>query len=130
MPVPDMTDLTAEEAKSILKEMNITALFRGNASTVTAQIPMVGQSMAGDSQMILYFGEQPEQETVSVPDFIGMNRQQAADTATNAGLYILVKGNPSLETNVVVTAQSIGKDTQVSPGTMIELEFTDTKATD
>ena len=130
LPVPDMTDLTAEEAKSILKEMNITALFRGNASTVTAQIPMAGQSMAGDSQMILYFGEQPEQETVSVPDFIGMNRQQAADTATNAGLYILVKGNPSLETNVVVTAQSIGKDTQVSPGTMIELEFTDTKATD
>ncbi len=128
--VPDMSDLTAEEAKSILKKMGITALFRGTEQTVTAQIPQAGQSIAGDSQMILYFGEQPDQELISVPDFVGMNRQQAADAAANAGLYILVKGNPSMESSVVVIAQSVMKDTQVQPGTMIELEFADTKAAD
>jgi len=128
--VPDMTDLTADQARSILKEQGITALFRGTEQTVTAQIPEAGQTMAGNSQMILYFGEQPDRETAIVPDFTGMNRQQAAEAAANAGVYILVKGNPSLETSVVVTAQSIPKETSVSPGTLIELQFSDTKAAD
>ena len=126
----DMTGLTSQEAEKLLKEQGLTCLFQGTAETVTAQIPAAGQAVPGDSQVILYMGEQPEKELVTVPDFTGMTRQQASDTAGSLGLYILVKGNNEIATNVTVTAQSVPKDTQVSTGTTIELEFTDTKAVD
>ena len=79
---------------------------------------------------LLYFGEHMEQEPVTVPDFMGLTRQQASDTAGKMGLYIQVTGNTGLEPSVTVTAQSIAKDTLVPPGTTIQLEFTDTQARD
>ena len=76
--------------------------------------------------MILYAGNQPENTMVKVPDFTGMNRQQASDAAGKLGLYILVKGNPEISLTVTVTAQDIPKDTQVPVGTTITLDFIDT----
>ncbi len=128
--IKDMTGLTVSQAQSILKEQGITCIFRGTGTTVTAQIPAAGQSVPGNSQMILYLGEIPERTTTTVPDFTGMNRQQASIAAANAGLYILIKGNTSMDAGVVVTRQSIPQGNQVSIGTLIELEFTDTRAAD
>ena len=79
---------------------------------------------------MLYLGEEPEERMVSVPDFTGMHRQQAAEAAGEQGLYLLVTGNGEISPKVTVTAQSIPKDTQVPPGTTITLEFTDTTARD
>ena len=126
----DFTGLTSKEAEAILKQNGLTALMEGEEETVTAQIPAAGQTLPGGSQVILYFGDDPEISMTTVPDFTGMNRQQASDAAGNAGLFILVKGNQSLDVNVTVTAQSEYKETKVPVGTTIELEFTDTKAAD
>ena len=126
----DFTGLTIKEAEAILKQDGLTALMEGEEETVTAQIPAPGQTLPGGSQVILYFGDDPEVTMTTVPDFTGMNRQQASDAAGKAGLFILVKGNQSLDVNVTVTAQSELKQTQVPVGTTIELEFTDTKAAD
>ena len=126
----DFTGLTAKEAQAALKEQGLTALMEGDEETVTAQIPAVGQTLPGGSQVILYFGEDPKITMTEVPDFTGMNRQQASDLAGQSGLYILVKGNTDLSKTVVVTAQSKTKETQVPVGTTIELEFTDTGVKD
>ena len=126
----DMTGMTAKEAQSLLKTQGLTAQTEGAGDTVTAQIPAAGQNVPGDSQVILYFGQEPEQRMVKVPDFSGMNRQQASDTAGTLGLYILVAGNDSMDPKVVVTSQSERKDTQVPVGTTICLTFADTKAAD
>ena len=67
---------------------------------------------------------------VSVPDFAGMNRQQAAAAAGKLGLYLLISGNTELSPQVTVASQSIAKDTEVPPGTTITLEFTDRLARD
>ena len=80
--------------------------------------------------MIIYLGEPAEVRTVEVPDFTGMNRQQAADAAGKLGLYILVTGNSEISTTVVVTSQAVPAGQQVDAGTMIKLEFTDTIARD
>ena len=128
--LPDMTGLTLEQAKAVLKENGLTAQIIGSEQTVTAQLPAAGQTIPGDSQMILYFGQESEQRLVEAPDFTGMNRQQASDAAGKLGLYILVKGNQATEPNITVTVQSVPKGTQVPVGTTIELEFTDTKAAD
>ena len=126
----DMTGMTRKETEKYLKENGLSAKFEGTEETVTAQIPAAGQSVPGGSQVLLYFGEEPQQRQVSVPDFTGMNRQQASDAALALGLYILVSGNSGIEPNIIVTAQSVPKDTTVSMGTTIRLEFADTKVPD
>ena len=126
--VPDLTGMTAKDAEKLLKEKYLTMRTVGAGETITSQIPAAGQTISGNSQVLVYFGEEPPQDSVTVPDFTGMNRQQAGDAAAQLGLHILVAGNTDLSPNVTVTAQSIASGETVPVGTTIRLEFTDTKA--
>ena len=126
----DYTGLTAAEGEKALSKLGLSCLLRGDGETVTDQIPAVGAQVPGGSQVILYLGEQVGQETVTVPNFLGMQRQQASDSALSAGLYILVAGNTDVLPNVKVTSQSIPAGTQVRYGTTVRLEFTDITAAD
>ena len=126
----DMRGLCAKEADARLRELGLTMTAQGGEETVTAQIPAAGTPVPYGSQVLLYFGQEIEESSVAVPDFAGMNRQQANDTAGKLGLYIQISGNPGLEATVIVTGQSIEKDTKVPPGTTIRLEFTDKAARD
>ena len=128
--VEDYTNLTPAEAQKKMKELGVRVKIQGDGETVTAQIPAAGQSVPGDSEILLYCGEIPEVQTVTVPDFIGMNRQQASDAAGSLGLYILPSGNQDISPTVTVTSQSEQKDTEVPIGTTIRLEFADTKVQD
>ena len=126
----DMTDFSAEDAQKYLASQSLTATIKGNGEFVTAQIPGPGESVPAGSQILLYFGDVPEERTVTVPDFAGMNRQQAADAAGKLGLYVLVAGNDALEPQVVAIAQNIPPGAEVSPGTTITVTFTDTQVPD
>lgn len=128
--VDDLTGMTAKEAEKLLKEKNLTMRTVGEGETVTGQIPAPGQTISGNSQVLVYLGETPPADTVTIPNFIGMNRQQAADAAAQLGLYVLVAGNTDLSPKVTVTAQSIPTGETVNIGTTIRLEFADTKAAD
>ena len=116
--------------QQLLKKEGLTAAISGSGETVTGQIPSPGQTVPGGSQVLLFLGQTPEPETVKVPDFYGMNRQQASDAAGALGLYILVTGNDEISTGVTVTAQNVAKDTEVPAGTTITLVFADTAARD
>ncbi len=126
----DMTGMPRKDAEKYLQQQGITCLFIGEEETVTSQLPGVGQSVPGGSQIILYCGQESEARRVQVPDFTGMTRLQASDAAGALGLYILVCGNPSTQNDVTVTAQSVPKGTEVSQGTTVELQFTQTTAHD
>ena len=128
--VKDMTGLTGADAERKLKGNGLTAKLLGDGETVTGQIPAAGQTVPGGSQVLLYLGQEVPERTVAVPDFTGMNRQQASDAAGALGLYILVTGNGSVSPGVTVSAQSVAKETLVPVGTTITLEFTDTTARD
>lgn len=119
-------DLTEKDASSKLKRIGLSAKFTGTGDRVTAQLPQAGQTVPGGSQVLLYLGNAPKPESVAVPDFTGMNRQQASDAAGKLGLYILVTGNDGISPTVTVAAQSLPKDTLVPAGTTITLTFTDT----
>ena len=126
--VEDYTGLTLKEAEKQLKALGLTAQTVGTGETVTAQIPTAGYVVPGNSQVLLYLGEIPEERMVTVPDFTGMTRQQASDAAGLLGLYVLIAGNTDLQ--AVVTAQSQPKDAQVPVGTTITLQLADLKAPD
>ena len=52
--LPDLTELTAEEAEAMLKELGLTAVFSGEGGTVAAQIPAPFQETETGSQVIVY----------------------------------------------------------------------------
>ena len=126
----DLTGMNRGDAEKILKEQSLTAVFVGEGDTVTGQIPSVGETVPGGSQVLVYLGEEPESRTTQVPDFLGMNRQQASDAANQAGLYILVTGNGEADPNVTVTTQSVPAGSEITQGTTIVLEFIDTRVSD
>ncbi len=126
----DLTGLTAGEAQNKLKDQTLTAQIIGTGERVTGQIPAAGTEVAGKSQVLLYMGETVPSEKVTVPDFSGMNRQQAGDAAASLGLYIQVTGNTEISPTVKVTGQSISPGTEVDRGTTVGLQFTDTKTAD
>ena len=128
--VPDFSGLSKADAQKALKELNLTALIQGELDAVTGQIPAPGEIVPGDSQLILYFGEEEKPSEVAVPDFLGLNRAQASTLAAESGLYILIAGNDDPDPKIVVTSQSVQAGTLVSRGATVRLEFADTKAAD
>jgi stage V sporulation protein D (sporulation-specific penicillin-binding protein) len=126
----DFQGQTFQDAEKLLKSQNLSAKIIGSGETVTAQIPAAGECVPGGSQVLLYLGEEPENRTVKVPDFVGMTRQQASDAAGSLGLYILPKGNLDISPGVTAAIQSVPPGTEVSLGTTIEITFTDPKAAD
>ena len=126
----DYTDLTRSDAESKLKRSGLSAQFSGSGETVTGQLPAPGQMLPSGSEVLLYLGEKPDVRMVEMPDFSGMNRQQAAEAAGKLGLYLLVSGNDGLSPQIIVIAQDIPAGTQVEMGTTVTLEFTDTAARD
>lgn len=128
--VPDCSGLTEADAARKLREAGLESKPAGTGETVTDQIPASGQTVPGGSEVLLYLGENPEARMVSVPDFTGMNRFQAAEAAGKLGLYLLIAGNMEISPQVTVASQNIEKDTEVPLGTTITLEFTDRLARD
>ena len=126
----DFSGMTPEQAQKVLKNQGLTAKLSGNSGVVTGQIPSPGQSVPGGSEVLLYLGEKPAQQMTAVPDFTGMNRAQAEETAGKLGLYLLAAGNPGLSPKVTVIHQDTPRDTQVPAGTTITLTFTDSTAKD
>ena len=126
----DYSGLTAETAGRKLKESGLKWKIIGDGQTVTEQLPAPGQKIPAGSEILLYLGEEPEVRTVTVPDFTGLHRQQAAEAAGKLGLYLQITGNETVSANITVISQNIPKDTQVPVGTTITLEFTDKTARD
>ena len=126
----DLAGLTVKEAEKLLEDCFLTCKTVGSGDIITGQIPAAGQNVPGGSEVLLYLGETVPEEMVEVPDFLGMNRQQASDAAGLLGIYILVAGNDEVDPAVTVVKQSISAGTAVDKGTVIELTFTDTRASD
>ena len=53
----DLTGLSPEEARKILNEKKLEALYAGEGGTVVSQIPQAGQQVPEGSQILLYLGQ-------------------------------------------------------------------------
>ena len=130
MVLQDWTGETRKNAENALKALGLTARVIGDGETVTGQIPAAGETVSGDSQVLLYCGETPEAEDVTVPGFLGMDRMKAAQAAQDAGVNLLILGNTDISPEVTAAEQSVPPGTKVPRGTTIRVQFLNTKAAD
>ena len=130
MVLQDWTGETRKNAENALKALGLTARVIGDGETVTGQIPAAGETVSGDSQVLLYCGETPEAEDVTVPDFLGLDRRKAAQAAQDAGVNLLILGNTDISPEVTAAEQSVPPGTKVPRGTTIRVQFLNTKAAD
>ena len=127
--MPSLTGMTEQEAKAALQDESLTYELVGSGSTVTGQIPQAGAKLPGNSEVILYMGQEPPEDLVTVPDFTGMTIGQANQAAANAGLYILVKGATE-DSYVTATGQDVEPGPSVVRGSPIRVDFVDHTAQD
>ncbi len=128
--MPNLIGLTKDEAEQALKEVSLTAEIVGEGSQITGQIPIAGGKLPGNSEIIIYMGEDIPSDMVEVPDFSGMTIAEANNAAANAGLYILVRGADYDSGYVTATEQNITPGKQVVRGTTVRVGFTDHSARD
>ena len=127
--VPDLENMTPQEAERALKEVGLTAVFRGDEELVTAQLPGDGTALEQGSQVLVYLGEAIP-KFVTIPDFTGMNPAQAAKAAADAGVTLSAAGNPDSDENLQVQFQDLQPGTAVEPGRTVIITFTDPSAHD
>lgn len=130
MTMPSLVGYTESEAAAALKDENLTYRVVGDGKEVTGQIPAAGARVPGNSEVILYMGQDAPAELVTVPNFSGMTIAEANRAATNAGLYILIKGADSNSGYVTATSQDVEAGKQVAPGTTVRVDFADQTASD
>ena len=126
--MPEVRDLSEEEAASLLAEQSLTYQTVGSGGTVTGQIPMAGDLLPGNSKVILYMGEELPTDRVTVPNLKNMTQSKAEAVMENSGLYLQTKGSSKYYS--VVTDQEPAAGTEVPRGTMITVELTDQTALD
>lgn len=122
--MPDVKNQSQKEAAKLLEQSGLIPVFRGEGETVTDQLPGAGQTVTGGSQVLVYLGQAAPNEEITMPDFVGMSPIQAAQRADSLGLYIQYAGNPDLTEELSVSLQQPAAGTQVEPGSMIQLTFT------
>lgn len=126
----DYSGMTLKEIRKALDGKEITLVTVGDGDTVTGQLPIPGKELRSGGQLLLYLGEPVPERQTQVPDFHGMNRQQASDAAGKLGLFIAPVGNQEISPTVTVSDQREAAGTVVNVGTTITLQFTDTSARD
>ena len=126
--MPDVRDLSREEADAILAEQSLSSVIEGEGGVVTGQIPAPGELLPGNSTVILYMDAAVPTDKVTVPNLRNLTQAQAKAVMENSGLYLQTKG--SYKYYSVVTDQEPAAGTEVPRGTTVTVELTDQTALD
>ena len=126
----DLTGMTEKEAKAAVKDTKLTLTVIGTGQTVTGQLPAAGQTVLPDSEVLIYLGAPTGERMVTVPDFTGMNRQQASQAAGKLGLSIIPMGSEGVSVNITVCSQKEPAGMELAVGSAVTLQFADTTARD
>lgn len=118
--VPDVKDMTLNEAISALKMLGYTVVSTSNGDAnsllITEQIPKAGVSIENGGIICLYTQENTEKEKTQVPNIKGKSVSEARKILRANNLNIEVDG----ESGVVVT-QDPTYDTTVDQGSVINV---------
>jgi len=125
--VADYTDSVIFDVIGDLDGKELTYKVVGNGNTVVNQVPKGGTTVDVGSEVILYVQRSEEDTgTVSVPNVVGKNYEQAETTLTNAGFTVAFEGDQS----GTVTAQNPKYGVSVAKGSEVMLTLEIPEKTD
>ncbi len=127
--MPSLIGMDEESAAEALTSANLKYKVVGTGTTVTAQLPSSGVTLANSSTVILYMGESAPTDTVEMPDLTGLSKSQARSTLEALGLYYKASGLSSTS-GVTADGQSVSAGTSVRVGTVITVHFSDQSVSD
>lgn len=119
--VPDIRDMTVEEAKKILRDKGLEWKIEGdnkaNDAVIKQQTPRAGAKIAKNSVVITYTYVPETEKMAKVPDLTMKTVDEATRALNDAGLNIRINGIGN------VMGQSIQADEEVPQGTVVEVDF-------
>ena len=129
--VPNVVGQELETARARLENAGFTFRTVGNGETVTAQTPEGGAIVPNNASIVLYLGEEKNNDLRAVPNVIGMTAAEANQALTNAGFIMRVTGATSTESgNVKAISQDRGEGTELVPGSVVTVRFGDSSVRD
>ncbi|MBQ9459256.1 MAG: PASTA domain-containing protein, partial [Oscillospiraceae bacterium] len=129
--VPNLVGEKADEAEKRLKELGFGCTRVGDGETVTDQTPLGGAIVPNNASIILYCGEPKSDALCIVPNVIGDSASVANQKLTNAGLIMSISGATNRSSaSVRAIAQSEEPGKEVSAGTVVRVQLSDSSVTD
>ena len=119
-----------EEAKATLEALGAEAVVIGEGSTVVAQSPVTGSTIAKGGTVYLYTDPSHTVDYTEVPNLIGLTPQVANDSIVYMDLNYVATGASIHRKDAFVTGQSVQPGEKVPKGTTIVLEFSVTSGGD
>ena len=107
-----------------LKDAGIQYEIVGNGTTVLSQIPAAGESVTKEYTKVILYTQEREQESVRVPNVVGMTGLMANEILTELGFSLRFTGvRDATASDVRVYAQSLPANEEVAYGTVITLRL-------
>lgn len=125
--VPQLKGHYLDYAQTLVNQAGLTCRTVGEGNVVTGQIPAAGAYIPGNSQVVLYLGnEEVPNDQVEVPELTGKTLEEVQSALTNAGLYLRASGaSDYYGSSYKAISQSCGAGAMVDRGTVVEVRFAD-----
>lgn len=119
--VPDVINMTLEEAHKALLAAGLKEDTEGSGNIVFGQLPLEGAKVKEGSRVILYLGNKAKfsKGQVTVPSVLGKSMREAGEILGAVGLKMDPEGSGT------GASQSITPGTKVKTGTLIKVRFAD-----
>ena len=119
--MPRIVGLSTGEAAAVLEKAGLRHRSIGDGERVTDQLPAAGETLAGGTEVIVYRGASPSQETETMPDLSGMSYEQARDTLSYYGLYLRTNSPVLPSGNQRVGGQSLAPGSVCEHGSVVRV---------
>lgn len=130
--LPDLKDLTVEEAKKKLTSLGLQVKTEGGGDTVISQLPLPRTELVKGGTVLLYTTKETSDKNTVVPDLTGLSPAECNQRLTNSGLNMEIIGDnenmsPASSRGVTAYYQSIKPGESVSKMTVIKVKFQKTE---
>lgn len=123
--VPTLKGMSYDEATVALSDAGFTMRTVGEGDSVSAQMPAAGAVIAAGSEIVVYFGEQPDDFTVTVPELSGLSYTEARAALAQNDLFLCEDSGMLFGDGVVVVRQSIAQGSEVERGSVVAVTLSD-----
>ena len=117
--IPEIRGKSIEEAKKILKDVNLEYNIEGSGEIVTNTQPYPGYTVKEGTKITIYTGDAVDNNKVSMPELTGLSVTSAKDILDDLGIKY------SLEGDGFVIDQSIPAGEVITTGSNVRLTLSD-----